>query len=211
MATGSLGPGVEAGQDVVFTLDRGYRGPFLRRSVSMLVVAALCGFVAANTAPVVWGVAGAIAALGLFNLTKYLWSMRFRTRLRPEGIEVRGYFNHFVSWSDITGIDTKDYQLPRQGALDPPYVTPDGSVNRGYDSVRSMGLQGRRRPSSTGGVRAKLNTVRITQPRGRQLMLRAPLVTDWQSDPEFQDKVRLIRQWWETYAQAAAQRAGQGR
>ncbi len=58
--------------------------------------------------------------------------------------------------------------------------------------------------ASEGGYRARLATVRVSRRRGRSLLLRAPLVTSWQDDPEFQDKVRLIGQWWRGYGQGSA-------
>jgi hypothetical protein len=211
----TAGPQAESGQDVIFTLEPGYRAPFLRRAVTMLIGAALFGFVAANTKFLVaaWALTVAFGLAGVIYLARYLWSARFRTRLCPEGIEARGYFDHFVRWSDVTGIEASGYALPGRRPLAGPYVTPSGGVNAGYDTVRAGSGQFRRarRQGSMAGVRAKLDTVRITRSQGRGLVLRAPVVTAWQSDPQFENKVRLIHQWWQTYSQAtAAQQPGQG-
>jgi hypothetical protein len=212
MTAGPLSGNAETGEDVIFTLERGYRTAFLRRGVAMLIVAALCGFVAVSGGFIVFGATVAAALLGiggLHFLGKYFWSMRFRTRLSPEGIEARGYVNHFVRWSDIAGIESKGYELPGRRPLSPPYVTPSGRIDRGYASVGAgrSGYMRARRSGSMGGVRARLYTVRIRRSHGRPLVLPAPVVTAWQSDPKFEDKLRLIHQWWQTYGQAAV--AGQ--
>ena len=56
---------------------------------------------------------------------------------------------------------------------------------------------------SEGGYRARLATIRVSRRGGRTTLLRAPLVTSWQDDPEFEDKARLIRRWWHDYGHAA--------
>jgi hypothetical protein len=213
MAAAPLSGTAETGEDVIFTLERGYRTAFLRRGVTMLIVAALCGFVAVSSGFIAFGATVAAAFLGiggLHFLGKYFWSMRFRTRLTPEGIEARGYVNHFVRWSDIADIESRGYELPPgRRPLNPPYVTSSGRIDRGYASVGAgrSGYARARRPGSMGGIRAKLYTVRISRSHGRRLVLPAPVVTAWQSDPKFDDKLRLIHQWWQTYGQAAV--AGQ--
>jgi hypothetical protein len=35
-------------------------------------------------------------------------------------------------------------------------------------------------------------------------LLRAPLVTEWQDDPEFEDKVQTIRRWWQAYGKGTS-------
>jgi hypothetical protein len=212
MAAGLLTGNAETGEDVIFTLERGYRTAYLRRGVALLIGAALCGFAAVSSGFIAVGATIAAPLLGLgglHSIAKYFWSMRFRTRLSPEGIEARGYLQHFVRWSDIAGIESKGYELPSRRPMSPPYVTPSGGIDRGYASVGAgrSGYVRARRTGSMGGVRAKLNTVRITRSHGRRLVLPAPVVTAWQSDPKFEDKLRLIHQWWQTYGQAAA--AGQ--
>lgn len=211
----TAGSQAESGQDVIFTLERGYRAPFLRRGLTMLTGAAIFGFVAVNTQFLVaaWALTVAFGLAGVSYLARYLWSARFRTRLCPEGIEVRGYFDHFVRWPDVTGIEASGYPLPGRRPLTGPYVTPLGGVNVGYDTVRAGSTQFRqaRRRGSMAGYRAKLDTVRVTRSHGRGLVLRAPVVTAWQSDPQFDNKVRLIHQWWQTYSQGtAARQPGQG-
>jgi hypothetical protein len=43
----------------------------------------------------------------------------------------------------------------------------------------------------------KVAAVQVVRSSGRRLALPAPLVTEDQSDPEFDDKVRLIRTHWQ--------------
>jgi hypothetical protein len=212
MTAGPLSGNADTGADVIFTLERGYRTAYMRRGITMLIGAAVFGFAAASGGFIEFGAAIAAVLLGiggLNSLVRYFWSMRFRTRLSPDGIEARGYVNHFVRWTDITGIESRGYELPGSRAPNPPYITPSGRIDRGYASVGAgRGRYARsRRTGSMGGVRARLYTVRIRRSHGRRLVLPAPVVTAWQSDPKFEDKLRLIHQWWQTYGQASA--AGQ--
>ena len=70
-----------------------------------------------------------------------------------------------------------------------------GAVTTGYDTVRPGAGQLQwqwqmvSQADSTSGYRAKLATVRVARARGHPLLLRAPLVTAWQSDPQFGAKV----------------------
>jgi hypothetical protein len=59
-----------------------------------------------------------------------------------------------------------------------------------------------------GGYRGKLATIRVARRNGRSVLLRAPLVTSWQDDSDFDDKARVIGQWWHDYGQGPAGRAG---
>jgi hypothetical protein len=210
MSAGSAGDTGLSGRDVVFTLGRGYRRPLVRRCAVSLVFSAILAFCASNgiAAVVTWVLAAVFGAAALIYAARYAWSGRFRTRLSAEGIEIRGYLNHRVPWSDVTGLETAGYNAPKR-SLTPatPYLARSGAINTGYDTVR----RGRRRGNqlnSTAGYRAKLATVRVTRSRGHSLLLRAPLVTAWQSDPEFEDKVRLIHQWWQAYGHGAVGTAG---
>jgi hypothetical protein len=54
------------------------------------------------------------------------------------------------------------------------------------------------------GFRGKLATVRVARAHGHRLLLRAPLVTAWQGDPEFQDKVQTIHRWWQAYGKGTS-------
>jgi len=185
------------GRDVVFALSRGYRAPLLRRGALALVVAVIAAVIAGAgiVPPVAVAVAAACAAFAASQAALYLWRGRFRTRLSPQGIEARGYFDHLIPWSEVTGIQVQE------ASAGPAQV--QAITGQPWDSPAVQPLS-RVLHDSQSGYRAKLATVRVTR-RGRHpLTLRAPLVTAWQDDPEFGDKARLIRQWWQAYGPGSA-------
>jgi hypothetical protein len=196
-----------SGREVVFTLDRGYRKPLLTRGSTALAVAVLAAVVAAlGVIPALaWGVAAVFAAVALCYGARYALVGRFRTRLSPQGIEIRGYFDHLVPWSDVTGVEVTGVQatgviLSGPGGRLGLSVTeddPSGRPGAGLDQQLD------RQDNDTSGFRSRMATVRVARAHGRRMLLRAPLVTAWQSDPEFGDKVQTIRQWWQAYNQAA--------
>jgi hypothetical protein len=110
------------------------------------------------------------------------------------GIQIRGYFSHFVPWHEIRGINTSGYGGSRaiNDSLD-GLVTSSG---RRYTS--------RRGGISTSGRRARLATIRVVRSSGRAQLLRAPLVTSWAPDPEFDNKARELRQLCVRYARGPA-------
>lgn len=199
---------IPSGREVLFTLARGYRKPLILGGVRALVFAVIFAFVASfGIAPVVfWVVAAVFGAFALLYAIRYVWAGRFRTRLSAEGIEIRGYFSHFVPWQQVTGLEVTGHTAPaRSGVPRAPYLSGTGQVNTGYATVRSSGRLGRPgRRSSTAGYRGKLFTVRVARSSGHSLLLRAPLVTAWQSDPQFEDKVRVIDQWRSAYGKRNA-------
>jgi len=209
MSAGSAGGTGLSGRDVTFTLDRGYRMPLVRRCAVSLVFAIIFAFCASAIAPsLMWALAAVLGAVALLYATRYVWAGRFRTRLSAEGIEIRGYFNHRVPWSNVAGFETGGYNMPKR-SLTPatPYLTRSGAVDSSYATVRRWNMRAAQQ-NSTAGYRSRLATVRVTRTRGHSLLLRAPLVTAWQSDPEFEDKVQLIHQWWQAYGHGAVGTAG---
>jgi hypothetical protein len=184
------------GRDVVFVLGRGYRTPLLRRGAAALLLAGLAALAGgAGFAPLAAGAAAAaFGAAAAAQAALYLWQGRFRARLSARGIEARGYFDHFIPWSDVTGIEVG-------GAS--PDAGPAPITGTPWDSPAVQPLS-RVVYASEGGYRARLAAVRVSRRRDRSLLLRAPLVTLWQGDPEFQDTVRLIGQWWRGYGQGPA-------
>jgi hypothetical protein len=202
MTADSAGPGGISGQDVVFRLDRGYRRPLLTRGLTLLGVAVLAAVVAGlGVIPAVTGIiAGIFAALALSYAARYAWVGRFRTTLTPQGIEVRGYRNHFVPWPEVTGVEVTGFQSTGTvligGQRGMHAVEVDPSAQRGLSDQ----LMGQDDPNS--GFRARLATVRVARSHGHRLLLRAPMVAAWQSDPEFEDKVAVIRRWWQAYGPA---------
>jgi hypothetical protein len=173
-----------SGRDVVFTLDPGFRKPLVGRGIAALIATVpmlLLGLLTAAAgffSTFIWFWVAVTGAAALDYWVRYFWVGRFRTRLSPEGIGIRGYFNHFVPWVEVIGMEVTGYDEP---------------TNLGRDTAD-------RYFNATGGVRAKLYTVRLVRAgHRRRMLLRAPLVTAWQSDPEFTDKVDTIRDWYRTY------------
>ncbi len=192
-AVGDTGmTGVAASPEVLaeYRLPRQYRRPFLSRFIVAGVFTGLFAFAAAEGAnPGFLAVGGLVGIGAVYNGAMYIWRARFRTRVTAQGIEIHGYFNHFVPWRDVKAVHEEGY-----GDSQP--------LDAGYD-VRSAwsGLGSRSSPyrrgggamGSTTGRRARLGVIRIARYRGKGVMLRAPLVTAWAPDPQFSDKLRQIQ------------------
>ena len=189
------------GRDVVFTPGRGYRAPLLRRAAIFLVLTAIAAFLAGSgvVPPLAWAVAALCGATTLAQGTLYIWQGRFRTRLSATGIEAQGYFGHFIPWSEVTRLDIGGFAVP-----DAETAAITGAP---WDSPVRQPLS-RATFNADAGYRGKLATIRVTRRNGRSVLLRAPLVTSWQDDSDFDDKTRVIRQWWHDYGQGPAGRAG---
>ncbi len=190
-----------AGRDVVFTPGRGYRAPLRRRAAILLVLTAILAFLAASgvVPPLAWAATALCGAATLVQGTLYIWQGRFRTRLSATGIEAQGYFGHFIPWSEVTGLDVGGFNVPNAEAA--------AITGTPWNSPVSQPMS-RATFSSDGGYRGKLATIRVTRRNGRSVLLRAPLVTSWQDDSDFDDKTRVIRQWWHDYGQGSAERPG---
>lgn len=184
-----------ARSDVVFTPDRGYRAPLLRRAGIFLVLTVIAAFLGGSgfVPPLAWAAAALLGAAALTQGTLYLWQGRFRTRLSATGIEAQGYFGHFIPWSEVTGLDIGGFTVP-----DAETAALTGTP---WNSPVTQPLS-RAAFNSEAGYRGKLATIRVARRNGRSVLLRAPLVTSWQDDPGFDDKARVIRQWWHDYGQA---------
>jgi hypothetical protein len=111
-----------------------------------------------------------------------------------------------VPWPQVTGLEVTGHAVPARSRVPrAPYLAGTDQVNRDYATVRGSGRLGRpRQRNSTGGYRGKLFTVRVARPSGHSLLLCAPLVTAWQSDSQFDEKVRVISQWWDAYGKRTA-------
>lgn len=175
---GQLGsPGVLA----EYQLPSRYRRPFLSRFFVACVFTGLFGLaVAEKPNPGLVTVACLVGIAAVYNGAVFIWRGRFRTRVTTQGIEIHGYFNHFVPWDDIKAVQEDGY-----GESQP--------LDAGYD-VRSSPF-GRRHSGAgtTTGRRARLGVVRIVRRRGKSMMLRAPLVTAWAPDPQFSEKLRQMQ------------------
>jgi len=190
-----------AGRDVVFTPGRGYRAPLLRRAAIFLVLTAIAAFLAGSgvVPPLAWAAAALCGAATLTQGTLYIWQRRFRTRLSATGIEARGYFGHFIPWAEVTGLDIGGFTVPDAEAA--------AITGTPWNSPVKQPLS-RATFNSDAGYRGKLATIRVARRNGRSVLLRAPLVTSWQDDSDFDDKARVIGQWWHDYGQGPAGRAG---
>jgi hypothetical protein len=121
----------------------------------------------------------------VYHGAAYIWRGRFRTRLTSEGVEICGYFNHFVPWRDVQGFEVGGYGDSRP-------------LNAGYDVRVAVAGRGsyRRSPGriANTGRRARLGTVHLVRTSGRRMLLRAPLVTGWAPDPYFDQKARQLQE-----------------
>jgi hypothetical protein len=194
MAAGTPASDGLTGGDVVFTPGRGYRAPLLRRGALSLMASGVAVLLAALgvLSVITWSAAVLFGLSALLQGLLYVWRGRFGTRLCPQGIEARGYFDHFIPWSDVAGLDVGGVQelgADVSAIAGTPWNSP---VKRPWVMY-----------GSEGGYRARMATIRVARRSGRTTLLRAPLVTSWQDDPEFEDKARLIRRWWHDYGHAA--------
>ncbi len=166
-----------------------YRRPFLSRFIVAGVFTGLFAFAVAEKAnPGLLVVASLIGIAALYNGAMYIWRGRFRTRVTTHGIEIRGYFNHFVPWPDVRAIDEEGY-----GQSQPLDVGYDVRYVRYGTGSRPAFRSGSGRMGNTTGRRARLGVIRIIRRRGKGMMLRAPLVTAWAPDPYFSDKLRQMQ------------------
>jgi len=184
-----------AGQDVEYRLSRQFRQPVLSRLIiSVVFTAILWSLLASPFYPLAYFAGSIAAASAVWSCGAYFWRGRFRTTVTGRGIEMRGYFNHFVPWDQVKGIEVGGYG-PRNLRLDDTF-RPQIRVSRraSYRSYRGPNAR------STSGKMARLATIKVVRTNGRKLLLRAPIVTGWASDPYFSDKARQLQQLCDLYA-----------
>jgi hypothetical protein len=186
----SQAPGL-SGHEVVFRPDRGFRRSLVRRGVLALVFAGLAAAAGTTLGTPMFTLAGLCGVVAAGCAAGYVWRGRFRTVLTPEGIRVRGYFNHFVPWSDVAG-----FAVRSRGSAPPGTENgPEGATEHieVYRSWRGMS-------AGTGRTPSLLITVQVVRTKGHKLRLRAPVISGWQGDDdEFDDKVELMREWRRRY------------
>jgi hypothetical protein len=166
---------VHKGRDVIFTMPRRYRWPLIQRGAIFALITAvdlLPGRHILLLEAAVW-FAGPIA---LAYLVTYVWRGRFRTTVTPDGIQIRGYLTHFVRWQDVRAIEVRSNG-------------PDRRTDRAIEATGpyQSGLV------ATSGKMARLAAAYVLRQHGRTLLLRAPLVANWQHDPYFEAKINIIR------------------
>jgi hypothetical protein len=169
-----------------YRLPSRYRRPSLRRFIVTGVLAGLFSFGVVdgpNPASVLFVSLFGITAI--YNGAMYVWRGRFRTRVTTQGIEIHGYFNHFVPWADVRAVKEEGYG-------DSQSLAAGYDVRRSYSSPSSRYRRGAGM-SSTTGRRARLGVIRIFRRHGKSMMLRAPLVTAWAPDPQFSNKLAQMQ------------------
>lgn len=196
-------PAQLAGQNVEYRLSREFRRPLVSRLIiSLIVTAALASLLGSPFAPLGYFAGSISAAVAIWTGAAYLWRGRFRTTVTGRGIEMRGYFTHFVPWDQVRGIEVGRYGS-RNLRLDDTF-RPQVRVSRrkSYRSYRGPDAR------SSAGKLARLATIKVVRTSGRKLLLRAPIVTGWASDPYFSDKARQLQQLCTMYAGPAEVRDG---
>jgi hypothetical protein len=111
------------------------------------------------------------------------------------GIEVHGYFNHFVPWDQVRDIEVTAFGSDRMGLQE-----DFGSSE--YARVNFRGLARDRLPAVGSGM-SRLASISVVRADGHKVMLRAPLVSGWAADPEFDDKARQLEQLCARYGRGA--------
>lgn len=161
--------------DVEFRLGRGYYARPLAQGCLALVLAVVL-YVADTHAPALQVLAVFPLAFAVGSLTVCAWRSHLRTRLTPQGIEIRRFHRKLVPWQAISNIETISY-----GRID------DVPVANPRTRIVSSGGSG---PNTV----AALQIVRTS---GHRIRLPAPLVTKTQDDAEFTKKAELIKGRWQ--------------
>jgi hypothetical protein len=171
------------GPELEYRLSPRYRRPARTYCLLMAALTAVC---VVTRLQVLDGAAVGTGALAVYFGVSYLWRGRFRTRVTSQGIEARGYFNHFVPWDQVRDVEVTEFGPDRvqlgDGA-DGPYYT---RLRLAGESVSTIGSRGR-------GL-SRLASISVVRADGSKLLLRAPLVSAWAADPEFDRKAWQLDQ-----------------
>ncbi len=178
--------------DVEYRLSPEYRRPMLVRCA---VSAVLTGICLASRNATLEDAAYATGALAVIFGILYLWRGRFATKVTGRGVEVHGYFNHFVPWDAIRGIEVVSF-----GGGDLPAGQDYGGQLYSSTSMRGTGV---RMVRASPNRMAVLAAIKLVRANGRKLRLRAPLVSGWAADPDFTDKARQLEQLCAKYGRGA--------
>jgi hypothetical protein len=188
---GSISRAGDSAPDVEYRLSRRYRRPMLARFAVAAVLTVIC-VVSRNAA--LEAAAYATGALAVIFGILYLWQGRFATRVTGCGIEVHGYFSHFVPWEAVRDIEVTSFGSDL--AVGQDY----GSQMYASGTIRGQGVRMVRTSPNRMAVLAAIKLVRAD---GRKLRLRAPLVSGWASDPDFADKAKQLEQLCVKYGRGA--------
>ncbi len=193
-------PGSAIGPEVEFRTQPKYRKRALTRFSTWAVLTVAAGAAAAGGLG-----AGRVAAIVAGAMTvgygaAYFWQRRFATRVTGRGIDVHGYFHHFIPWQDVRGIEVGGYG-PANATLGESFASSGGQPAEHAGELSMLG-RGVPATSGTGSSRrmARLATITVVRADGRKVLLRAPLVTGWASDPYFGDKARQLQALCRQYA-----------
>jgi hypothetical protein len=177
------------GPDIEYRLSWQYRRPTLFRSLGMAALAVICiliRLVALDVGAAIFG------ALAVYLGVCCVWRGRFRTRVTSRGIEVRGYFNHFVPWDEVRDVEVTAFGSDQMGPSEK------------YSSTRQRGLLGNNQV--VGSRMARLASISVVRASGHKVRLRAPLVSGWADDPDFDDKARQLHELCVRYGRGAIAR-----
>ena len=100
---------------------------------------------------------------------------RGSTRLTARGIEIRRYRRKLVPWQDIRDIETIGFDRVAD--------VPVANVLSRVQSPRGRGPR-------------TVAAVQVVRTSGHRVRLPAPRVTRFKDDPDFQDKVQMIKARW---------------
>jgi hypothetical protein len=180
------------GPDIEYRLSRQYRRPTAMRFAGMVALAVIC-----IVTPLTALDAGAaiFSALAVYFGVTYVWRGRFRTSVTSRGIEVHGYFNHLVPWEQVRDIEVTALGSDRAGVDD----------NFGTAEFARFGRGGSRVVASpnTGRNISRLASIAVVKADGHKVRLRAPLVSGWAADPDFDDKARRLHELCIRYGRGA--------
>ena len=162
-------------EEVEFRLGRGSRARPLAQACLALVLAAVLFAAGLHTSALQWLAVFPLAyAAGSF--ATYAQRRRVSTRLTARGIEIRRYRRRLVPWQAIRDIETISYNRVAD--------VPVANARTRIESSRGRGPR-------------IVAAVQIVRTSGHRIQLPAPLVTASQGDPDFYDKVQLIKAHWQ--------------
>jgi Bacterial PH domain len=187
---GSAPPDI--GPELEYRLSPQYRRPARTHFLFMAALTVVC---VVTRLQVLDGAAIVTGALTIFFAVSYAWRGRFRTRVTSQGIEARGYFNHFVPWEQVRDVEVTEFGPDRvqlgEGP-DAPHYTRLRLTGASVSSIRSPG----------GGM-SRLASISVVRADGSKLLLRAPLVSAWAADPDFDRKAWQLDQLCMQHARGA--------
>jgi hypothetical protein len=180
------------GPDIEYRLSRQYRRPAVMLFAAMVALTVVC---IVTPLPALNAGAAIFGALAVYFGVSYVWRGRFRTRVTSRGIEIRGYVNHFVPWEQVRDIEVTALGSDRVGVDDDFGTAEFARMGRGGSRVVSS--------RNTGRNISRLASIAVVKADGHKVRLRAPLVSGWAADPDFDDKARRLHELCIRYGRGA--------